>query len=362
MKIPKIFRDTVLSLSFYKRVIKKILGKVIVIKRFISTIIYVVLLVLLIKTLIYFSGEFKIKDSDRQAIFAATVAIGVFLAGLFANSISNKLKQMQKDKLLKKVFVVNLKTIIKGLMLQIDDFKSAIIALKSTSPDNAKISSYAELDYFEVNKIPSEDLYRIFIVYLPQWKSEDKKIICLENLRTHLRFIEISRELIYKSYQSLYDSFHESSNLVISGMAELSEFYNKEATNLFIENRKLEEDTWFFEFFQLYEEALGAYKTTVEDRTDFEKLETIILPKFATFSRSHIEDRRTPTISSIYMKIMAHTVLRKEMIINMISLLEFYLTRYQESLKIVESSIIVYSNKIISNDKANMTKDFVDKI
>jgi len=134
-----------------------------VIKQFSLIVLYFILFIFLLWAITCFWGIDKVDNVDGSARFAAIIAIFVFGFGLFIKTIEDKIKQIKKDKQLKRVIIHNLQSIANGLKLQIDNFQTVIKTLKSAQPNNALIYSFAELDYFEINNFDSEDLYRIFI-------------------------------------------------------------------------------------------------------------------------------------------------------------------------------------------------------
>ncbi|MGA9291226.1 MAG: hypothetical protein WBV81_01455, partial [Ignavibacteriaceae bacterium] len=154
-------------------------------KRFFVIVINSIAFLLFLLGLIYFVGINKIENVKVETIFTAIVTIFVFGVGLFVKIIEDKLRQRKKDIQLRKIFVINLRTINDGLKLQIENCKNVIKTLKSSDSENVMFSSYTELDYFEINNLTSEDLYRIFIDYFKG--EENKKIDTLENLRKQLR-------------------------------------------------------------------------------------------------------------------------------------------------------------------------------
>ena len=242
-----------------------------------------IVFIIILRLLICFWGINKIENINGEAIFAALVTIFVFGSGLFAKTIEDKLKQLKKDNQLKRVFNSNLRTIAEGLKLQIDDYSKAIRTLKSSSPDNVMVSSFAELGYFEINNIDSKDLYRVFIDNLKG--DENGKINTLENLRKQLRFIENSEKNIFSNFEKLYDSFHNSSNKVIDGMKELGEYFDKEATRLSNSGGDINDDNWFVIFSVILDSAHSVFRTSDDTSTDYKKLEETIIPEFQRFVR-----------------------------------------------------------------------------
>lgn len=309
-------------------------------KRFLPIIIYSILFYLILWLLIINLGIDSIQSSDRGAIISAIVAIFVFGSGLLAQMIGNKIKQFQKDRQLKRVSITNLKTISEGLKLQLNNFSKIIETLKSPSPESILLSSYAELEYFEINKISSEDLYRIFIDY--QKGDEKEKINTLESLRKELRFIEYSRELILIGFEKLYNSFQEYSNTVIDGVVALGEFFDKEATNLLHNQIKLDTDKWFVYFTNLWREARSALKTSDDTFTNYEKLELEIIPRFFDFARDFMSDPRTPVVTAAFSKANTAIYQRRDVLNKLINLVEFYSEKYNSSKRIIDKSLSKY--------------------
>lgn len=283
----------------------------------------------------------RIENSDREALITSLVTIFVFGTGLFAQVIGNKLKQLEKDKQLKRIFIANLNTVKEGLKLQIDNFNQIINKLRSPDPLAVRFSSFAELDYFEVNQIASEDLYRIFIDY--QKGDENDKIVMLENLRKELRFIENSKETMLSGFDKLYTSIREYSENVISGTIELGIFFDKELTRLLHSKKNIEEDEWFIAFSDLWRETSSALKISEDTFTNYEKLEKEIFPKFIEFSRNNMNDPRTPMITSCFSKADNAIYQRKHTIRNLVENVGFYLSKYEEAKNIIEDSIDIYN-------------------
>ena len=309
-------------------------------KRFWSYLFSIVLFLLIMLFLVDFFGINNYTNSDRSALISAIVAVFVFGAGLISQMVGNKIKQMQKDKQLKRVFLENLKTILEGLKLQIDNYKEIINTLKSPSPENVMLSSFAELDYFEINNIPAADLFRIFIDF--QKGKEKDKIKTLENLRKQLRFIENSRNMINTGFEKLYDSVHNHSEKALDGIVELGQFFDKEATRLFHTKADIESDHWFKSFAELWGETKSLLKISDDTFTDYEKLEKETLPKYIEFARDNMEDPRTPIISTAFSKANSATYQRKDTIRNLIKFVEYHLVKYNEAKSLIEKTILVY--------------------
>lgn len=309
-------------------------------KRLLSSIIFLILFIILIVFLFWFFGINNIENSDRQALISAIVTIFVFGAGLIVRMIGNKIKQLQKDKQLKRIFIQNLKTILKGLKFQIDNYTQVIEILKSPTPEDAMISSYAELEYFEINRIGSEDLFRIFIDY--QKGNKEHKIDILENLRKELRFIEYSKDIIITDFKNLYSSIREYSDTVITGIIELGMFFDKEATRLLHNNVEMETDGWFVSFTNLWSEIRSASKISEDTYMNYEKLEMEIIPKFFDFARDNIKEPRTPIVTAAFSKANSAIFQRKGTIKNLINFMKFYTTKYEETKDIIEKSLDEY--------------------
>ncbi len=293
--------------------------------------------------LIYFWGISKIESVNSDSIFTALITIFIFGSGFFIKTIENKLKQLKKENQLKRVFICNLNTIVDGLKLQIDDFSKAIEILTSSRPDDVKISTYAELGYFEINKISSEDLFIIFIDNLKG--NENDKIITLENLRKQLRFIENSQEYIFSDFEKLYNSFRKNGNDAIDGMKELGEYFDKETTRLLNSKVDVYNDSWLIQFSKILGDAYSVLRTSDVTITDFNKLEEQIIPKFMNFAKNNMEDPRTPTVTSIFNKIITSTFERKDTIKSLIEFLEIYNKKYKDTLKLIDETLAVYDKK-----------------
>jgi hypothetical protein len=309
-------------------------------KNVLSTIIYFVLFIAVLFIIFCLFGPIKIQNTDRSAIFTAIVTIFVFGAGLFAKSIGENIEKINKDTQLKRVFISNLKIILEGLKLQINNYTNAIKILKLSSTENIMISSYAELDYFEINKITSEDLYRIFIDNIRG--DENAKINNLENLRKQLRYLESSRKNYNDNFEKIFVSIRKESNQVIDAFSELGEYFDREATRLSNIPDELKNDNWFHEFAQLYENAFAFIKISNETYTNFEELEVKIIPQYMNFVKSHIEDKRTPDVTQIFGKITKSIFQRKDTINNLIEFVSFRIQKYGEAQKIIESAITTY--------------------
>ncbi|MFZ0455495.1 MAG: hypothetical protein WAM24_17250, partial [Ignavibacteriaceae bacterium] len=99
-------------------------------KRFFVIVINSIAFLLFLLGLIYFVGINKIENVKVETIFTAIVTIFVFGVGLFVKIIEDKLRQRKKDIQLRKIFVINLRTINDGLKLQIENCKNVIKTLK----------------------------------------------------------------------------------------------------------------------------------------------------------------------------------------------------------------------------------------
>lgn len=302
-----------------------------------------IIFLIMLWILICLWGISKIDNVNSESIFTALITIFVFGSGLFIKSLEDKLKQLKKENQLKRVFICNLNTIIDGLKLQIDDFSKAIEILKSSRTDDVKISSYTELDYFEINKISSEDLFRVFIDNLKS--NENDKIITLENLRKQLRFIENSQKYIFSDFEKLYNSFRKNGNDALSSIQVLGEFFDKEATRLLNSKVCVDNDSWFIQFSEILRDAHSVLRTSDVTITDFKKLEEQIIPKFMNFSKNNMEDPRTPTVTSIFNKTITSTFERKDTIQSLIEVLEIYNKKYKDALKLIEITLLVYDKK-----------------
>jgi len=312
-----------------------------ILKRFRSTIIYLILFIIIIWFLVCYFRIYTIADSDREAIISAIVAIFVFGAGLLAQIVGDKIKQMQKDKQLKRIVIENLKTILDGLKLQNDNYKQIIDTLKSPSPENVMLSSYAELDYFETNQISSEDLNRVLIDFLKG--DENIKIKTLGNLKKELRFIENSGDVIISGFEKLYTSIREYSDNVITGIVEIGAFFDKEATRLLHNEVNIEADRWFIDFSDLWGIAKSSLKISDDTFTNYEKLELEIIPKFFDFAKDNMEDPRTPMITAAFTKANSSIYQRKGTIKNLVKYVEFYLAKYEEAKTTVEKALELYN-------------------
>lgn len=311
-----------------------------VLKRFLSTIIYLILFVTLIWIIVCFFGINKVDNTDREAIISAIVALFVFGAGLLAQMFGNKISQYKKDLQLKRIFIVNLRTILEGLKLQTENYIEVIKTIKSHTPENVMLSSYAELDYLEINNFASEDLFRVFIDYL---KGDEKsKIATLENVRKQLRFIENSRDMITSGFEKLYDAIHIHSNNVLDGISDLGKFFDEEATRLFHTNADINSDHWFKGFAELWGKTTTLLKISDETFTDYEKLGSEIIPKFFEFAKDNMKDPRTPLISAAVSKANIAIYQRKDTIINLIKFVDFHLTKYNEAKNTIEKTILAY--------------------
>jgi hypothetical protein len=285
-------------------------------------------------------GISKIDNVNADSIFTAFITFFIFGIGFFVKTLEERLKQLKKENQLKRVFICNLITIIDGLKLQIADFKKAIEKLKSSNPDDVIISSYAELDYFEINKISSEDLFKVFIDNLKG--DESGKIKRLENLRKQLRFIENSQKYIFNDFEKLYNSFRKNGNQAIDGMKELGEYFDKEATRLLTSKVDVDNDAWFIQFSEILGEAHSVLRTSDVTVTDFTKLEVHIIPKFITFAKNNMEDPRTPTVTSIFNKTITSVFERKDTIRSLFNMLELYNNKYKDALTLIESTLLIY--------------------
>lgn len=290
--------------------------------------------------LICFWGINKIENVNDDSIFTAFITFFIFGIGFFVKTLEDRLKQLKKENQLKRVFICNLITIIDGLKLQIDDFEKTMKKLKSANPDDVIISFYAELDYFEINKISSEDLFKVFIDN--RRGDEREKIKRLENLRKQLRFIENSQGYIFNAIEKLYNSFRKNGNEAIDGMKELGEYFDKEATRLLNSKVDVDRDSWFIQFSEILGEAHSVLRTSDVTVTDFTKLEEKIIPKFMTFAKNNMEDPRTPPVASIFNKTITSTFERKDTIKNLINMLELYNNKYKDALALIQSTLLIY--------------------
>ena len=59
---------------------------------------------------------------------------------------------------------------------------------------------------------------------------------------------------------------------------------------------------------------------------------------------NNIKDPRTPTITSIFNKIIASAFERKDSIKSLIQLLEYYNAKYKDALKLIVSTLVIYDN------------------
>lgn len=311
-------------------------------KQFLVVIINFVIFLLILFGLVYFIGINKIENIKMESIFAAIVTIFVFGVGLFVKIIEDKLKQRKKDIQLKKIFNVNLRNINYGLKLQIDFCKNVVKTLNSPNSENIKFSSYTELDYFEINNLSSEDLYRIFIDNLKG--DEDKKIETLENLRKHLRFIENSKDNLITNFEKLYKSTLNYADEVVKGMKDLGEFFNNEATSLLNSKSGPEKDEWFMHFSTVLLKIQFLLKTSDDTFTDFEKIEKEIIPIILEFEQEHMEDKRTPIVTSIFNEGITAIFQRKDALRSLIDLVTFYKEKYKEAQKVIESTLVIYDN------------------
>ena len=314
-----------------------------IIKKLWLPVLNLIIFIGIIWVFVCFWGIAKIEKVTTDSIFTALITISIFGGGLFIKTIEEKLKQLKKENQLKKVFICNLNTIRDGLKLQTKDFANAVDILKSSNPDEFMISSYAELDYFEINKISSEDLFKVFIDNLKG--DQNEKIIALENLRKQLRFIESSQERIFLDFEKLYNSFRKNGNEVINSMKELGEYFDKEATRLLNSGVNVDNDSWFIKFSDILGEAHSVLRTSDNTKTDFQKLEEQIIPKFLNFAKSNMQDTRTPTVTSIFNKSITSTFERKDTIKSLINALEIYNTKYKDALKLIEDTLKIYDKK-----------------
>ena len=117
-----------------------------IIKKIWLPVLNFILFLIMLWLLISFWGISKIENVNSDSIFTALITFFIFGSGFFVKTLEDKLKQLKKENQLKRVFICNLNTIIEGLQLQINDFSKAIEILKSSTPDDVIISSYAELD------------------------------------------------------------------------------------------------------------------------------------------------------------------------------------------------------------------------
>ena len=297
-----------------------------IVKRYLSIIFNFIFFVLILLGIIYIIGINKIEQINGETFFTAIVTIFVFGVGLFAKIIEDKIQQNKKDIQLKKIFIVNLKTISYGLRIQIGNCKEVIKTLESTNPENIMFSSYTELDYFEINNLASEDLYRIFIDNIKG--NENKNISTLEDLRKQLRFIENSKDNFIKSFENLYKLFIGYADETIKGMKKLGAFFDKEATILLSNNIDIEEDKWFFNFSKVLYLVQPTLKTSDNSFTDYEKLEREIIPEFLKFEQSQMKDLRTPIVTSIFNEIITPIFQRKDALKSLVNLLKFYRDKY----------------------------------
>ncbi len=312
-------------------------------KRFFVIVINSIAFLLFLLGLIYFVGINKIENVKVETIFTAIVTIFVFGVGLFVKIIEDKLRQRKKDIQLRKIFVINLRTINDGLKLQIENCKNVIKTLKSSDSENVMFSSYTELDYFEINNLTSEDLYRIFIDYFKG--EENKKIDTLENLRKQLRFIENSKQNFINGFENLYKSERIYADEVIKAMKELGEYFNNEATTLLNSKSEPEKDKWFMHFSTVLFKSQPMLKTSDESFTDFERLEKDIIPLIFEFEQEHMKDKRTPIVTSIFNKAITAIFQRKDTLNNLIDLVKFYKKKYEEAQKVIGSTIDIYNKK-----------------
>ena len=311
-------------------------------KRFYPIFIFFILFLILLWCIVYFLNSGSIKLNE-EAKFSVIITIFIFGSGLFAQALGEKIKQYNKDKQLKRVIIHNLHTISEGLQFQIKNFNSIIKGLESTQSDKALLFSYAELDYFEINNVRSEDLYRVFIDF--QKGKEEDKIDNLENLRKQIRFIESSRNDFIIAYEKLFNEIRNIGNKVIDTMKELGEFHDQEATKLENKEVDINNDQWFLDFSNLYGEAILALRTNNNSYTDFNKIETSIIPSFSEFFQDNIKDLRTPKVASIFNKAITFTFQRKDTIGSLVKSINFYSKKYQEAKKLIESTINIYEDK-----------------
>ncbi|MGE5436286.1 MAG: hypothetical protein ACM3O3_03590 [Syntrophothermus sp.] len=311
-----------------------------ILKRFISTIIYIILFILLLAGINYSVDRGYIAKVNAEAKFSCIITIFVFGLGLLVQSFGQKIKQFNKDKQLKRVIMHNLQTNVKGLDLQLNNFSSVLMALKSPRPDGALLYSYAELDYFEINNFNSEDLYRIFIDYSKG--NEKDNIDNLENLRKQIRFIESSKNDFLGIYEKLFTSIRDDGNSALDGIRELGRFHDYEATRLENQEKDINEDIWFINFSNLLGQAYLVLRTNDESITDFNQLEEQIIPSFTEFFKNNIKDLRTPIVDSFFNKTITYTFQRKDTIKNLINLVDFYSQKYQEAKDFIESALIKY--------------------
>ena len=297
----------------------------------------------IIWALVRFLGINKIEKVTSDSIFTALITISIFGVGFFVKIIEDKLKRLKKENQLKRVFIWNLKTIREGLKLQTKDFANAVKILKSSNPDDVTISSYSNLDYFEINKFSSEDLFNVFVDNLSG--DEDAKIITIENLRKQLRFIENSQERIFSDFEKLYNAFRRNGNDAINGMKELGDYFDKEATRLLASKVNIDDDSWFINFSEILGETHSVLRTSDVTITDFQKLEDFIIPRFLVFAKNNMEDPRTPTVTSIFNKTITSTFERKDTIKNLITVLDIYDNKYNDALKLIEDTLTIYDKK-----------------
>ncbi len=172
-----------------------------------------------------------------------------------------------------------------------------------------------------------------------------QELYTLENLRKQIRFIENSKSIILSDFENLYNSFRESENIVIDGMKELGEFHDSEATRLVYRKIDINNDTWFIGFSNLMGEAHLSLRTKDDSVTDFYKLEIKIVPTFIEFFKNNIKDPRTPIVASIFNKTITSIFQRKETIKNLIKIVNFYVSKYQEARQLIILTIGFYLGK-----------------